>query len=124
MSSGLSIDAPTAAETSTQPPRPIPLPVVVKNIPDELKSRPCWVNWKFELRDGRWTKPPFQVDGQRYAKANDPETWGSFEDALSAYEWGTVDGVGFEPTVELGLVFVDLDHCVDLGTKRVAPWAT
>jgi putative DNA primase/helicase len=96
--------------------------VVAENIPDELKCLPQWVNWKLEFRVGRWTKPPFQVDGKSYAKANDPQTWGSFEEALSTYEWNSLDGVGFEPTPELGLVFVDLDHCVDLAAK-LAPWA-
>jgi putative DNA primase/helicase len=86
------------AESSAQGTRPTVLPVMTENIPEELKRLPHWVTWKLERRDDRWTKPPFQVDGNRHAKANDPRTWGSFEDAMSTYEWGTVDGVGFEPS--------------------------
>ncbi len=114
--------APTA-ETGAGDTQPIPLPVVAENIPDELKRLEQWVTWKFESRDGRWTKPPFQVDGQRYAKANDPRTWGSFEDAISTYERQPIGGIGFELTPGLGLVFVDLDHCIDAHAKEIAPWA-
>ena len=110
-------------ETRENDTRPAVLPVLEGNIPGELKRFSQWVTWKLELRDGRWTKPPFQVDGQRYAMANDPRTWGSFMDALLTYEWQPMDGIGFEPTAELGIVFTDIDHCVDPDTGELAPWA-
>jgi putative DNA primase/helicase len=111
-----------STQTDTRPPCPKPLPVIVENIPAELKQLNQWVTWKFEYRD-RWTKPPYRVDGLSYAKANDPTTWGSFQQALATYKRGVVCGMGFEPTAELGLVLIDLDHCIDEAAKKIAPWA-
>src|SRR5688572_29499691 len=104
----------TATETGAQPIRPKVLPVLPDNIPDELKRLNQWVTWKLEFRDGRWTKPPYQVDGRYHAKANDSSTWGTFGAAYSTYKRGIVDGVGLEPTPEVGLVLIDLDHCIDV----------
>src|SRR5437016_6007686 len=99
--------AATTENSETRPPRPTPLPVIPENIPAELKPIEQWVTWKFEYRD-RWTKPPYRVDGSGYAKANDPTTWGTFQEAVATYGSGEVCGLGFEPTAELGLVLIDL----------------
>src|SRR5256885_2194625 len=82
--------------------RPIPLRVLPDAIPQEMKNQCRWVVWRYEWRPsddekpGRWTKPPFiaTAPGSR-AKSNDPATWRSFSDALSAYEDGKADGIGF-----------------------------
>jgi hypothetical protein len=33
-------------------------------IPSELKEDRRWVLWRWELRDGKWTKPPKQPNGE------------------------------------------------------------
>jgi primase-polymerase (primpol)-like protein len=45
---------------------------------------------------GKWTKPPRQPrNPQQYAKNNDPNTWGTYEEALAAFDAGQCDGIGF-----------------------------
>ena len=38
--------------------KPTPPPVNAGAIPAELKAVPHWVVWGYELRYGRWAKPP------------------------------------------------------------------
>ena len=47
-------------------------------VPAELKALHQWVLLKEEQRDGKPTKIPYQVDGNR-AIANDPNTWTNFQ---------------------------------------------
>jgi hypothetical protein len=39
-----------------------------------LTTLPRWVNWRWEYRDGKWTKPPIQPGNGRFARNNDPIT--------------------------------------------------
>ena len=51
-------------------------------IPAELKARTQWVVWKYEFRDRKWTKVPYQpLSPERNAKADVPSTWSSFDEA-------------------------------------------
>jgi len=100
-------------------PKPVPLTPKPEAISAELKLLRAWVTWRYELRDGVWTKVPYQTDGLRRAKPNDPSTWGSFDSAIERYPRG-VGGVGFMLSKEHGYVGVDLDHCVG---ERTKPWA-
>jgi primase-polymerase (primpol)-like protein len=56
--------------------RPEPLSVKPEGIPDELKSWPQWVVWRYEWKadEQKWTKPPRQVRGGGLAKSNDRRT--------------------------------------------------
>ena len=47
-------------------------------VPAELKALHQWVLLKEELRNGKPTKIPYQIDGNR-AKANDPNTWTDYQ---------------------------------------------
>jgi len=84
---------------------------------------PRWVLWKTVERNGKPTKVPFQVGG-REAESDNPETWDTFEFALTCYEDGGYDGIGFmfgkEPG---GFVGVDLDGCRDPESGTIADWA-
>jgi len=111
-----------ATDESAQDQRPTPLPVVAKNIPDQLKTLPQWVTWKYELRDNKWTKPPYEVNGRVYAKSSDTSTWGKFEDALKTYKNGRVDGIGIMLAVDTGIVGVDLDHYRDPQKGSFGAW--
>ena len=82
-------------------------------MPDDLKffPTPQWCLWHYVLRDGRWTKPPFQRNGE-LAKSDDPRTWATFDTVLAAYlESATFDGVGFM-FAGTGFCGWDFDHCL------------
>jgi hypothetical protein len=104
-------------------------------IPDELRKLPRWTCWQ-ETENG--SKPPIQATAEQleraretgrhvYAKPNDPSTWTDFESALR-YGLELLEGKG--PAWGLsfalngdGIVGIDLDHCRDAETQKIAPWA-
>ncbi len=90
-------------------------------IPAELKKLGRWVNWQFVERDGKRTKVPLDPNIGQPASCSDPQTWGTYADALARFNCDTVDGIGFQ----LGdsYIGVDLDGCRDPVTGDVEPWA-
>ncbi|MEX3463143.1 phage/plasmid primase, P4 family [Staphylococcus epidermidis] len=80
---------------------------ILSNIPDELKQLKNWCVWKFEKRNGKRTKIPFNAATGEFAKSNDKSTWSSYETAVNAEG---VDGIGFffEPPY-LGIDIDDID---------------
>lgn len=80
--------------------------------PAELKALPQWV-----VRRGKVPINPRTGDG---AKAGQPNTWATFEEAVQACE--SYDGIGFEFNNN-GIVGVDLDHVIDPQTGGVDPAA-
>lgn len=99
------------------------LSLVSDGIPLELRVRSQWVVWRLVLRDGRWTKVPFDPVGMHPARTNDSHTWRSFELALERYERGNVDGVGFVFSKDDPYAGIDLDGCRDPVGGDIAPWA-
>ena len=85
----------------------------IMNIPEELKALPQWHVWK----SVNGTKVPFQVNGQP-AKANDPDTWTTYDEASAAASDFT--GLAFS-LGDGGVVGIDLDNCLD--DTGVAEWA-
>lgn len=81
-------------------------PILVGNIPDELKAEQRWVCWRFAGRGKKKTKVPVQLSGYR-ASSTDPDTWTTFDAALAAS--ARFDGLGF--VLGDGYLGVDLDHC-------------
>ena len=70
-------------------------------VPRTLKDIPQWVVWKYETRDGKETKVPYDAKSNGnhfYAKVNDSSTWASFNraaemaDILSGHDYS---GIGF-----------------------------
>lgn len=112
--SSIEIEASPAARvalrTTTSATRPVPLPVQPDYIPPELREIPSWVVWRYQQRGNDWTKPPFQPNG-RLAKSNDAETWTTFEAALTAYQTGKFDGVGWN--VSGDITGIDLDDVIN-----------
>jgi len=90
-------------------------------IPAEFTWRKQWVVWRWEKRNGKLTKPPYQPNGSR-AKSNDPKTWGSFEAVIAAFESGQFNGVGFVLTADDPYAMADLDHCLD-SEGKLEVWA-
>lgn len=87
---------------------------LVDNIPAELKSLPQWVNWTFMVRDGKQTKVPIEPSTRRFAKANDPSTWDSFEAACDTLgRHPNLAGIGFVFTEHDPYAGIDLDRCLD-----------
>ena len=43
-------------------------------VPDELKKLAQWVLWKYETRDGKTTKIPYNVKQQQRASSSDMST--------------------------------------------------
>lgn len=70
-------------------------------VPYLLKDTPNWVVWKYETRDGKETKVPYDAKANGdsvHAKVNDSATWATFDraaevaDILSGHDY---NGVGF-----------------------------
>jgi primase-polymerase (primpol)-like protein len=114
-----------------KPERPATLQGDLRNLPvalDPLKEKPNWVCWRWKWRTdkkgiGKWTKPPYQpkYPGQ-HAKNNDPSTWGTYEQALTVFEAGKCDGIGFNLSGTMFATF-DLDNSRDPATGDIAPEA-
>ena len=84
----------------------------VEGIPQEMKDLPNWVCWRFETSDGRKTKIPYNPKTGGRAKANDPTTWVTYEEA--AQSLGRYDGIGFQLS-ESPFVGIDMDHVLTNG---------
>src|SRR5262249_21715297 len=93
------------------PAKPAALTVLPENIPASLKAGRQHVVWRYELRDGKWTKPPYRPDGS-LASTTDPATWVMFGEALAAYRAGGWDGVGRVLVREDRVVGLDLDKVI------------
>lgn len=102
-------------------PEPDWLKVLSDSIPKELKALRQFLVWKAELRDKKWTKPPYNARNGNAGSSNNPDTWSTFEEAKWAYENGDWSGMGI--TMLPPLVGVDLDHCVEPQTGAIAEWA-
>lgn len=94
------------------------------NIPTALTALPCWVIWRKEKREDKWTKVPYQARRpDARASATDPATWSTFKVAVEAAGYEEVDGVGFVFARANGIVGIDLDKCIDQATNVVEDWA-
>jgi len=96
--------------------------ISAENIPTLLRELPFWVGWKLEEREGKLTKPPYQLDGETKASTTDPDTWCSFPEALAAAEGGAVAGVGFVFPSDSIFVGIDLDKVRHPDTGEIAPY--
>lgn len=82
--------------------------VDIESIPPGLRAEQRWVLWKYEERDGKRTKVPQKPSGQK-ASSTDPQSWVSFEEALSALK-NDFQGLGF--VLGDGWVGLDFDQCL------------
>ncbi|WP_144528758.1 phage/plasmid primase, P4 family [Peribacillus simplex] len=84
------------------------------NIPVELKNTPQWILWRSELRKGKKTKVPYQINGEM-AQSNNKRSWSTFPTAIKFYEKGGYDGIGFMFSKDDPFIGIDIDHCVNEG---------
>jgi putative DNA primase/helicase len=92
-------------------------------IPSELKCLAQWCVYKLEQVNGKKTKVPYSpITGQR-ASTIERLTWSTFNAAKAAcQDLEIYDGICFMLAKENGIVFIDLDECIeDEGT--IKPWA-
>ena len=88
----------------------MPNGLTVDQIPPEIAASARCVLWNLELRSGKETKVPYRpYRPAQKAAVDDPDTWGTFAEAVAAWEDGQADGVGV--VLGEGLVGVDLDRC-------------
>ncbi|MGP8244158.1 MAG: hypothetical protein ACLQVN_06530 [Bryobacteraceae bacterium] len=92
-------------------------------VPIELKRLRQWLLWRYETRNDRPTKVPYQTDGRR-ADSTDPATWCSYKDACSALVKNAAQfaGIGFVFTKGDPYCGVDLDHALN-EDGILKPWA-
>src|SRR5919112_844239 len=94
--------------------------VKVEGIPGELRVRPQWVVWK--AVGDKPDKVPYSARTGRKASSTDLLTWGTFEEALQAYENGDYAGLGFVFSSADPYTGIDLDDCVN-ADGEIAGWA-
>lgn len=92
-----------------------------ENISVFLKERDQWLVWRYETRDGKRTKVPYNARTGQLGKSNDPATWSGFETAVNALLNGKeCDGIGFAFHKDDGLCGIDLDHCREKPNRELA----
>jgi putative DNA primase/helicase len=94
--------------------------VKVEGILRELRVRPQWIVWK--AVGDRPDKVPYSARTGRRASSTDLLTWGTFQEALEAYENGGYAGLGFVFSSADPYTGIDLDDCVG-GDGEIALWA-
>ncbi|MGP2492595.1 hypothetical protein ACTDI4_13335 [Mesorhizobium sp. PUT5] len=77
-------------------------------IPDELRQRVQWVVWQP-------SKIPCCARTGKPASVTDPQTWSSFDEAVTAFQCGNgrYAGIGFVFTADDPYCGIDLDHSDD-----------
>lgn len=81
-----------------------------EKLPQELKTRGAFCLWKYEERNGRRTKVPYQMSGLR-AESTDEATFTDF--ATATGHMAGYDGIGIG--VFGDICAIDIDHCVTGG---------
>src|SRR5664280_2616210 len=85
----------------------------LESVPTYLRNLKIWVLYKLIPRPDseKPAKKPC-MPNWKDAKTNDPATWSSLDEVLSAYKTGAFDGIGIMLNGS-GIVVMDFDNCVD-----------
>ena len=87
-----------------------------KHYPASMKRFTIWALWRLEPDEkGRLTKVPYSPHYDGRASSTNPRTWGTFDQAIKKLESRPdyYNGISLIISQEYGLVFIDIDHCVD-----------
>ena len=87
-----------------------------KYIPEEMKKLKRFVGWRKEKLNGKVTKLPFSLIGEKANGWNTPERWVNFNDAKTKNR-----PLGFVLVEEDKIVCIDLDHAIQ--DKKLSPMA-
>jgi len=97
------------------------LPLIMDNIPAELRAL-GWVGWRAELgEDRKWKKPPCQIGEPRRSASNaDPSHWRNEGDVREVQIMAPelFDGFGVALVQAANLTFVDVGRCARSGDRR------
>jgi hypothetical protein len=96
-----------------------------QHIPAALRNQKRWAPWKavYNEKRGKFDKIPVALNGPHGISTANLAKWGTFEDALRAYNANPeATGVGYCMTGHHGVVGFDLDNCID-DSGVIAPWA-
>lgn len=81
-----------------------------QNIPNEMRTYPQWVMWRYEDTDSKKpTKVPYSARSAKLASVTDPTTWATFDECVNAMSSGWYSGIGFVLTENDPYAFIDLD---------------
>ena len=82
----------------------------LQNVPDEMKSWPQWIVWRFEDLDAKKpTKVPYSPRSGRMASVTNPQTWATYDEVVECLKTGWYSGAGFVLTDGDPFAFIDLD---------------
>lgn len=88
-------------------------------MPAELCEGDQFVLWRSEVRDGRPTKIPYQINGRR-ASSTDPATWAPLEAVVRAFAGSTqYSGFGRVFSPDDPFCGIDIDHVIDQRTGEM-----
>jgi len=88
-----------------------------------LRDEKVWVCWRWLQNGKKWTKPPYRADDpEQHASTSNPDTWGSYEQAIEQVRLGKADGIGFTLKGR-NIGGIDLDHCRDPINGQIDSWA-
>lgn len=85
--------------------------VNLKDIPKYLKENAKFCNWKYETRNGRLTKVPYNPPTNNKASVNNANTFTDFNSIVNGLD--IYDGIGIR--VDGKIIAIDLDHCIEDG---------
>jgi putative DNA primase/helicase len=94
-------------------------------IPSDLRTRRQWIVWRYEPRPGK-SKPakvPYTPATNLRASTKTPATWGTYAQAVAAFQLGGYDGLGYVFAQDDPFCGIDLDNCRHPETGEIAPWA-
>lgn len=117
--SGWRIERTPKGETAPPPRGPSPTPATTAKyaaVPDAMKRERRWVNWKYQIRDGKRTKI-LHTPGKGQASTTDPSTWRTYEECSHAEQF--YDGIGF--VLGDGWLGIDWDDVRDPKTGEWLP---
>lgn len=80
------------------------------NLPAQLREHGLFCCWRYEERNGKKTKVPYNPRTDGRAQSTNPGTFAPLAVALAALERGGYDGIGVGVFGSMGAI--DIDHCV------------
>ena len=84
--------------------------VEIDNLPAVLKEECLFCCWRYEDRNGKRTKVPYNPKTGGRAQSTNPDTFAPLSVAMNALERGSYDGIGVGIFWDVGAI--DIDHCV------------
>lgn len=85
--------------------------ILSANLPAALRENGLFCCWRYEERDGKRTKVPYNPKTGGRAQSTNPDTFSPLSTALAACKASDYDGIGVGMFGALGAV--DIDHCMD-----------